>query len=460
MHTQTDFPAGFIAPDCLSGLPSDTPVLVAFSGGSDSSVLLHLLVKYGKETGAEIYAAHINHSIRGAEADRDEEFCKSVCASLGVELFTLKADVAAIAKERGVSVETAARDVRYGFFDEIMEKHGISLLATAHNADDNLETVIFNITRGAGLAGVCGIPQTRSCKHGTVIRPILYVSKPEILAICSEQGIDFVTDSTNTHTDYTRNKIRAEIIPRLTEINEGAVRNAARMSASLREDALCLDSMRDMFLEGFLEDGGIETEKLNGSPAAVVNRALAYLYRSASEGQSLEAVHIDALKELSKRAVPHSSVSLPCGMRGVIENGRLYVEKIPEKRDIPTYSQPLSEGYNRISQTNCEIIILPSQNAKNVYKNSIISYIDSAKINDGIYARSRQEGDRILLGGMHKSVKKLLCDKKIPLDTRARLPMICDREGILAIPTVAVRDGCKARNDEGALAIIFRECKN
>lgn len=460
MLSQTDFPVGFVAPDYLSGLSSDTPILVAFSGGADSSVLLRLTVEYGRATGAKIYAAHINHSIRGDEADRDEMFCKSVCEELGVEIFTLKADVPRLAKERGVSVETAARDVRYGFFDSIMKKYGIPLLATAHNADDNLETVIFNITRGAGLNGVCGIPQTRPCRFGTVIRPILYVSKSEILALCKEKKIDFVTDSTNTHTDYTRNKIRAEIIPRLCEINEGAVKNAARMSASLREDALCLDSMRDMFLDGFLENGGIEAEKLNGSPAAVVNRALAYLYRKASGGQSLEAVHIDALKELSQKSVPHSSVSLPCGIRGIIENGRLYIEKAPEAVSVPPYNQTLFEGKNLISQTNCEIIILPSQNAKNVYKNSIISYIDSAKIKGGIYARPRAEGDKILNGGMHKSVKKLLCDKKIPLEARARLPMICDDDGILLIPTVAVRDGCKARDSEHALAIILRDCKN
>jgi tRNA(Ile)-lysidine synthase len=227
------------------------------------------------------------------------------------------------------------------------------------------------------------------------------------------------------------------------------------MSASLREDALCLDSMRDMFLDGFLENGGIKAEKLNGSPAAVVNRALAYLYRKASGGQSLEAVHIDALKELSQKSVPHSSVSLPCGIRGIIENGRLYIEKAPEAVSVPPYNQTLFEGKNLISQTNCEIIILPSQNAKNVYKNSIISYIDSAKIKGGIYARSRQDGDRILLGGMNKSVKKLMCDKKIPLDVRARLPIICDDEGILVIPLLGVRDGCRAKDGEGVVSIVF-----
>jgi tRNA(Ile)-lysidine synthetase-like protein len=146
---------------------------------------------------------------------------------------------------------------------------------------------------------------------------------------------------------------------------------------------------------------------------------------------------------------------LPSGIRGVIENGRLYIERVTAKKDILPYCVTLSEEKNIISQTNCEIIILPSQNAKNVYKNSIISYIDSAKIKGGIYARSRQDGDRILLGGMHKSVKKLMCDKKIPLDVRARLPIICDDEGILVIPLLGVRDGCRAKDGEGVVSIVF-----
>jgi tRNA(Ile)-lysidine synthase len=204
-----------------------------------------------------------------------------------------------------------------------MRENNIPLLATAHNANDNLETMIFNLCRGTSLSGLCGIPEIRPCDGGRVIRPILRMPKDRILRYCKENSLSFVSDSTNTDTDYTRNMIRAEIIPALCRINSGAVRNAARLSEGLHSDSLCLDSMRDMFLEGFAENFSIETEKINGSPDAVVNRALISLYSDISEGGSLERVHVEAMRRLSKNAVPHSSVSLPQKKCGKIENGNL-----------------------------------------------------------------------------------------------------------------------------------------
>ena len=436
-------PQEFTPPHIISGMSEDTPILVGFSGGSDSVSLLHMLKTYSEESGAHIYAAHINHGIRGAEADRDEEFCRKVCDELRIKLFTLRADLPSIARERGESLETAARNVRYEYFDRIMSENHIPLLATAHNANDNLETMIFNLCRGASLSGICGIPETRPCGGGRVIRPILRMPKDKILLYCEENSLSYVTDSTNTDTDYTRNMIRAEIIPALCRINSGAVRNAARLSQSLHQDSLCLESMKDMFLEGLAEGGSVETEKLNGSPDAIVNRALISLYSDISEGRSLERVHIEAMRELSRNAVPHSSVTLPAGIEAVIEEGRLWLRKKEEKAETEAYCIPIFEGCTHISQTNCQIIIANSQNTKNVYKNSIQISIESAKIKGGLYARSRLPQDKILMSGMHKSVKKLMCDKKIPLSLRSRLPIICDDDGIVAIPAVGIRDRMK-----------------
>ena len=446
MTIQISLPEEFTPPHLLSVKPADTPILVGFSGGADSSALLCMLVEYSKESGAPIYAAHINHGIRGDEADRDEQFCREVCDSLGVRLFVLQANLPTIARERGESLETAARNVRYEYFDRIMSENNIPLLATAHNANDNLETMLFNLCRGTSLSGMCGIPATRSCGAGQVIRPILRMSKERILGFCRDNALSFVTDSTNTDTDYTRNMIRAEIIPALCRINSGAVKNAARLSESLTADALCLESMKDMFLEGLCEDLSIETEKLNGSPDAIVNRALISLYAELSEGTSLERVHVEAMRRLSRNAVPHSSVTLPKGIEAVIEDGRLCLRKRIERTSTEDYSLLLEEGNNPISQTKCEIIIVNSQNTKNVYKNSISMFFDSAKINGRILARSRLPQDKILMGGMHKSVKKLMCDKKIPIDLRPRLPIICDDEGVIAIPLVGVRDGVKGKD--------------
>ncbi len=450
------YPNGFTPIHELSALPEDTPLLVAFSGGADSSVLLRLALQYAEGSGAPVYAAHLNHMLRGAEADRDEEFCKNICAELGVRFFSAHADVPSLAKCRDLSIETAAREARYEFFDSIMEEYSIPLLLTAHNANDNLETQIFNLLRGCGLHGMCGIPRVRSCKHGQVLRPMLGMSRAQILEYCRDNSIEYVTDSTNTDTDYTRNKIRAEIIPALAAINPSAVQNSARLSGSLYEDALCLDSMANMFLESMNDDASFNTEMLLGSPRAVVNRALMSLYSSLTDKGSLERVHIDSIMELCRAGVPHSSISLPHGIDARIENGTLV---LCQHQSAPSpcepYSVALTNGENTIEQINASIFIGNSQSAKNIYKTATRLYLDFDKINGTLHARERRASDKIRYKGVNKSVKKLLCDLHIPLALRYRLPMLCIGEEIAAIPFVGVADTFRAKNGEGSLAVTF-----
>lgn len=438
-------PSEFSPPASLAGRSEDSSVLVAFSGGADSTALLHMTVKHARAHGAKVFAAHVNHMIRGEEADRDEDFCRRVAESLDVPIFVCRRDVPAFAEQSSQSVETAARQVRYEFFDEVMKQNGIGLLATAHNANDNLETQIFNLARGCGLDGMCGIPRTRPCKEGTVVRPILKMSRERILEYCRENGLEFVTDSTNVDTDYTRNMIRAEMIPALLKINAGAVENASRLSDSLREDALCLDSLAEWFLEEMNDDASFETEKILGSPPAVANRAIMALYAHVSEGESLERTHVEAIRRLCQSASPHSSLDLPCGIRARIESGRLHIGKATDTPTPPEdFEVTLGEGVNTLSAIHAQIIMGNSQNTINIYKKSILMYFDSAKINGALTARNRRAGDKIKHRGMNKSVKKLLCDLKIPLDVRYRLPVICDGDGIVAIPFAAVRDGVNA----------------
>ncbi len=437
-------PEGYRTPSDVAGLPENTPVLVGFSGGADSHALLHMLATEAKQTKSALYAAHVNHGIRGEEADRDEEFCRRAAESLGVPFFSCRVDVPALAKERGKSVELTAREVRYEFFERIMKEESIPLLVTAHHADDNLETVLFHLIRGTGLVGLCGIPLCRRLEHGSLVRPLLGVTREEILAYCEKHRLSYVTDSTNTDTGYTRNRIRSEVIPALCAIRGNAVKNSARMVENLRADSLCLTSMTDWFLEELREDGTLELEKINGSPDAIVNRALMALFADVSEGIELEQAHVQAIRALCKKGVPHSSVSLPSGMEGVVEDGRLLFRKKIASLSYEPYRLPLSEGRQTISQTNTEIVMRYSQKPINIYKNSILLSIDSAKINGVLQARNRQEGDRLFLGGMHRSIKKMFCDKKIPRELRARLPILCDEDGVVAVPMLGIRDGAHA----------------
>ena len=441
---ETLIPKGFTPPETLSKLPANEPILVGLSGGADSSALLFMLSLYSKKSNAKIYAAHLNHGIRGDEADRDEEFCKNFADSLNIEFFSKKLDIPAIAQRTGESIETAARNARYDFFDSIMQEHGIKILATAHNADDNLETLLFNIARGTGLGGLCGIPESRQTKNGIVIRPILSMEKSEIIEFCKANDISFVTDSTNLVNDYARNKIRNQIVPILKEINSGVIKNTSRATEALKEDSLCLQSITDSFIEANCKNGSVSVKALETAQASVANRSLIRLYGEISNGGTLEATHINALKGLAKRAIPHSSISLPAGIEAVIEDGRLCFVKQKSKPSEISFEARLSKGKNEINTAGVDIYLDSEQYSKNIYKKSTVLYITFDKIKGDLVARNRQAGDKILSGGVHKSLKKLLNEKKIPLYLRSRLPIICDDNGILAIPFVAVRDGARA----------------
>ena len=278
-----------------------------------------------------------------------------------------------------------------------------------------------------------------------MIRPILEISKDDINKYCSENNIEYVTDSTNTDTDYTRNRIRSRVIPELKAICPSAESAAARLSATLREDSLCLESMASWFLDETRNGFFIETEKLCGSPYAISSRALMSLYSEISDGHSLEYTHIKAIFELAKKAVPHSSLNLPNGVRAVVENGSLGFTKAPPiQRNLEreAFSVKLCEGENRISQINSEIIIGYTQKGKNIYKKSMNLSIDFDKIVGNLYARERRTGEKIRMNSMGKSLKKLMCDKKVPEELRHRIPVICDDRGIVAVPYIGVSDLC------------------
>jgi tRNA(Ile)-lysidine synthase len=200
-------------------LPEVLPCLVAFSGGADSRLLLELTVRAlaerdGEEGKRQVVAAHLHHGIRGEEADRDLAFCMQVCAELGVELVWEKVDVPTLAAESGEGLETVARRVRYEFFQRTMAERNIPVLMTAHHADDNLETVLERLLRGTGTRGMGGIPPIRTMASDSrfpvtaLYRPLLEMTRREILAACEEMELEYVTDSTNLEDGCIRNRIR------------------------------------------------------------------------------------------------------------------------------------------------------------------------------------------------------------------------------------------------------------
>ena len=436
---------GFTPPHRLSGMAESTPILLALSGGADSSALLFLLAEYARQTGASLSVAHVDHKLRGEASDADREFCRTLAQTYGLPFYLLEADVAALASEHHRGIEEEARHVRYDFFASTMREHRIPLLATAHNADDNAETLLFHLARGSGLRGLCGIPPTRQFEGGKLIRPLLGATKSDILAFCQRNGIHYVTDKTNADVAYARNRLRHRVLPELTAVNSGALGNITRLCASLSRDEAYLTDSATAFMAQHGSGNAIALDALDQAHPAIATRVIASLLSQFTD--DVRAVHIDAALSLAASGVPHSSVDLGDGVKALIEDGSLIFsnEQPPPPKHF-CYS--LHEGENLISEVDMLIVIEKSapshknqQIIKNIYKKATTTRISFDKIYGSFIVEPRREGDVILSGGMHKKVKKLMCDRKLPLPLRNRLPLFRDSRGIVWIPSVALRDG-------------------
>lgn len=471
----------FVSPHTLTSLPVTAPILVGFSGGADSRFLLHLLCLYAKGNGSQIFAAHLNHGIRGSEALRDEQFCRKISAEYDIELFVERADIPSRCINSGNSIELEARLCRYEFFNRIMQERGIPILATAHNADDVLETVLFRLLRGTGTRGLAAIPPVRSLGgERWATRPILSYTKEEIISHCRDLGLEFVTDSTNFENDCTRNKIRHNVIPELEAISGKGIpqRSAVRLATSAAEDEDVIASEAQNILSKYVKEEGLPLCAVYSTSTAVAKRMICESYaalfhnREVPEDKSLSSTHIDAILSLCKHAVKHSRLSLPCGAVALIEDDSLLFfdgipptlrtsavldQQIPRKIDVgitdwdidikilaeilPSPEPPLEFLSMNIGGRIFASVILPCEN----------------KILMPIYARRRKEGDKIYCHGMTKKLKKLLCDKHIPLYLRDRLPLflLSDSEtaDLLWYPNVAVRDGFAPQNSGQTLRL-------
>lgn len=309
--------------DMLSGV---TAVCTALSGGADSVSLLLAMKALSGERGFAISACHLNHGLRGAESDSDQSFCEELCFGLQIPLITKKVNIAELS-DKHESVEETARRVRYGFFRVALSSLGENaVLATAHTANDNAETVLINAIRGTGLAGLCGIPPVRGLGEFKVIRPLLGCTRTDVENFLSENDQGYVTDSTNLSEEYTRNKIRRRVLPEIAEINPSVLEVFGRMCGSLREDNSLLEKMAETALSENRTGRGYNALELSKLPAPIRSRAVRRILMEG--GIEPSALRINTAAELlTKRSARYN----PCKDRFfTIRKGVCFVEKIEQ----------------------------------------------------------------------------------------------------------------------------------
>ena len=411
--------------------------LVGFSGGADSVVLMHALSGFlGND---RVCAVHINHMLRGADADADEEFCRAFCEKENIPFRAVRIDVAALCGGKGF--EEAARDVRYRVFEETAAAFGCSTVSLAHTASDNLETMLFHLCRGAGAAGLSGIPPQRTLGNVRVVRPLLDATREDILAYAEENGLSYQTDATNADTAYTRNFIRAEIVPLLKKVNASAEENARYAADAIREMRDLTDETAERFLR---ENDPLTVSSLETLAPPILHAVLTKAYQNAGGG-TLPRSQADALSALIREHKTGASVSLSGGITAKIDGAFLRFSTEAVENHAFDGAIPLVFGENRLS--DFQYIYIGTAPTR------CFRFSASAEITERslptLFARARREGEAYRFGGMTRKLKKLLCGKSMLEKNR---PLICDGDGIVWHPDFPVADG-KA----GILSIYYIE---
>lgn len=433
---------------CLDGRTFG--IVVAVSGGADSMALLDVLQTLQKQYAFSLLAAHVHHGLRGEEADRDARFVAEVCQKRGIPLETLHTDVAALAAP-GESIEQAGRRVRYAFFEELRVKNDYRFIATAHHADDNLETVLLHLTRGSGLRGLCGIAPC----HNGIIRPFLTCTRASIEQYCEERAISFVTDGTNTDILYSRNRIRHTVLPQLKEINPQVVTACTRMTAVLREEESFLNALTEELVQSArVGEDTYDRAVLAQAHAVLRRRALKLLMEQA--GSDCEEKHV----LLTERAVEEGSgaVQVPGGVYVSVTENALKLERRTE--ETPYFEYPLVVGQVvRIGDT----LYLPQcvsadeyQKKSNVHKKVLQYSCDYDKLKGDVIIRQRCAGDAFHpVGGVGKTLKKFFNEKQVSLHLRSQTPVVCDTDGIVLVAGFSCDDRVKLDADTKRVFILY-----
>ena len=411
--------------------------LVALSGGADSVALLLLL----KEHGFNVHAAHCNFHLRGVESDRDEAFCVELCQRLGVELHRAHFNTHEYAELHKVSIEMAARELRYRWFEQLRQDIGAAGICVAHHRDDSVETVLLNLVRGTGLRGLTGIQP----RNGYILRPLLCVSRVEIEAFLTEKGQKYVTDSTNLEADVLRNKVRLQVLPLLRELNPAVSENIQRTAENLGEAQEVLDAVVGKYKDSNILELS-ELEKYGSSEYIVFEWLKNYGFNGNQVRQILDAgcggivssaMGYDVLKDRS-RLIVEKTENYPQGVRNVTSR--------PSKRIVvPEEGTYVLDENNTFRVRKCAVY---------VSKVPHIATLDAAKVRFPLTVRRVEEGDWMVPYGMkgRKLLSDLMTDLKMNVFEKRRQLVVVDAQGVI-VWAVGLRTDQRAAVRESTVSV-------
>lgn len=415
-------------------------VLVALSGGADSVAVL-LEMKRLEENGkiSAVAAAHLNHGIRGSEAEEDVLFCRELANKLSIPFFEEYADVPAVSREQKLSLEEAAREVRYAFLERVRSQNGFSCVATGHHADDQVETVLMHLIRGSGLEGLCGM----RFRNGTVVRPLLRVSKERILCYLKENEQQYCEDSTNADPNYLRNAVRTELIPLLEQWNPRIREAILRMSENVSSDSSYLSEVAEKTSQS------VSTrQEIASLEAPVRMRVLrSFLPYDSFEKKDLET--LDAL--LTARTGTYRN--LKNGFCAWVSSDRLFTGKSEQV----SYEVQLCFGES-VHVPN-GTLRMETSGIEEFRPDPYTAFLDSSKVIGKITARSMRDGDRFTPFGMEgsKLLSDYLTDRKVPRFER-NMPVVCDSAGILFVAGHTIDERARVTDrSKQLIKIVYKE---
>ena len=432
-------------------------VLVAFSGGPDSVCLLNMLNNLKEKFNISIGAAHINHMLRGEEADRDEEYVKEFCRQRSIPCYVKRVDINKYSKEKRMSSETAGRKVRYDFFEEIAQKEDYNKIATAHNANDQAETVLFRMIRGSGLEGLGGIKNFRDNK---IIRPILCLTREEVEFYIKNNGLKPRIDKTNFEKNYNRNKIRLDILPYIKKnFNENIIETLNRMSLQFQKDNQYLEEESLKLYNQYCMINNeyfiIKKDTFTNNEAIVTRVIRKSLINYSKQNFDFEMKHIYEIIELANKETG-KSVNMPNGIiaeniygdivlkKNIKIDSNIYDKSIILKKSLIN-NKAIMFGKYKIT---FEVLDNNEENKQNIKKDNFTRYFNFDKIENIITIRIRQDGDKIKPFGMksNKKLKDIFINMKVPKELRSSIPIICFDNDIAYIAGYKISEDYKVLN--------------